>query len=54
MDRVTFTLNEGCTQVCFFDFSKMKSWNPKFRVTEFLNSWKNDLKATGYVVDKAE
>jgi len=54
MDRVTFTLNEGCTQVAFFDFAKMRSWNPKFKVTEFLNSWKNDLKATGYVVDKAE
>jgi hypothetical protein len=54
MDRVTFTLNEGCTQVCIFNFAQMQKWNPKFRVTEFLNSWKNDLKATSYVVDKAE
>jgi hypothetical protein len=54
MDRVTFQLNPGCTQVAFFDFEKMHRGNPKFRVTEFLNSWKNDLKATSYVVDKAE
>ncbi len=54
MERVTFNLNEGCTQVCHFDFSQMRKRNPKFNAKDFLNSWKNDLKATSYIVDKPE
>lgn len=54
MDRVTFTLNPGCTQVAFFDFAKMRRENPKFRIKEFLDSWSWDLRATSYVVDRPE
>ena len=54
MDRVTFLLNEGCTQVAFFNFSFMRKNNPKFKIGEFLDTWKNDLKALSYTVDKAE
>ena len=45
MLKVVFELNTNCTQICYFDTTKVKVTN------QLLNDWRNDLKAKSYRVE---